>query len=92
MADADPPTLRRNRKKTLPDQAKVVTATKDASKETASTPSGQGIMPAQATTSAPGVPMELMSHMISQMMSRILDMVVTMKWNDAETMMEMQAA
>ncbi len=40
MADADPPTLRSNRKKTLPDQAKVVTATKDASKETASTPSG----------------------------------------------------
>ncbi len=49
-------------------------------------------MPAQATTSAPAVPMELMSHMISQMMSKISDMVVTMKWNDAETMMEMQAA
>ncbi len=92
MADADLLTLRSNRKKTLPDQAKVVTATKDASEETASTPSGQGIMPAQATTSAPAVPMKLMFQMISQMMSKISDMVVTIKWNDAETMMEMQAA
>ncbi len=49
-------------------------------------------MPAQATTSVPAVPMKLMFQMISQMMSKISDMVVTIKWNDAETMMEMQAA